>query len=146
MKIKQFAEKYQLTTDTVRYYEKEGLLYPHKLDNGYRVYDDTCENTIKLILVLRQLGFTLQEIKQLLMLDQKPVSESCNQETVQLFSAKIAHIEQQLLFYQQALQSLQLTKTLMADGKYAENQVVIASLIEDMYQKLQEGRGHYETT
>jgi len=134
MKIKQFAEKYQLTTDTVRYYEKEGLLHPHKLDNGYRVYDDTCENTIKLILVLRQLGFTLQEIKQLLMLDQKPVSESCNLETVQLFSAKIAHIEQQLLFYQQALQSLQLTKTLMADGKYAENQVVIASLIEDMYQ------------
>jgi len=80
------------------------------------------------------------------MLDQKPVSESCNLETVQLFSAKIAHIEQQLLLYQQALQSLQLTKTLMADGKYAENQMVIASLIEDMYQKLLEGRGHHKTT
>ncbi|MFJ7732603.1 hypothetical protein ACIQXF_11975 [Lysinibacillus sp. NPDC097231] len=50
------------------------------------------------------------------------------------------------MFYQQALQSLQLTKTLMADGKFAENQVVIASLLEDMYQKLQAGRGHHETT
>jgi len=34
----------------------------------------------------------------------------------------------------------------MADGKYAENQMVIASLVEDMYQKLLEGRGHHKTT
>ncbi|MFJ7732604.1 MerR family transcriptional regulator [Lysinibacillus sp. NPDC097231] len=95
MQIKQFAAKYHLSTDTVRYYEKEGLLHPKKQDNGYRVYDDTCENTIKFILVLRRLGFTLQEIKHLLTLEQKPVSASCNEETVQLFSAKITHIEQQ---------------------------------------------------
>ncbi|MFJ8091080.1 MerR family transcriptional regulator [Lysinibacillus sp. NPDC095746] len=59
MLIKQFATKYNLSTDTVRYYEKEGLLHPHKQDNGYRVYDVTSEQTIKFILVLRQLGFTL---------------------------------------------------------------------------------------
>ncbi|UZM97207.1 MerR family transcriptional regulator [Lysinibacillus sp. MHQ-1] len=62
MKIKQFAEKFGLSTDTVRYYEKEGLLHPQKLNNGYRVYDGTCEQTMKFILVLRQLGFSLQEI------------------------------------------------------------------------------------
>lgn len=140
MLIKQFATKYNLSTDTVRFYEKEGLLHPHKQDNGYRVYDVTCEHTIKFILVLRQLGFTLQEIKQLLALEQKPTSNACNQQTVQLFSTKITNIEQQLFFYQQALQSLQLTQTLMAEGKYAENKLVIGSLIEDMYNKLQEGR------
>ncbi|MFJ5564320.1 MerR family transcriptional regulator [Lysinibacillus xylanilyticus] len=146
MLIKQFAAKYNLSTDTVRYYEKEGLLHPSKQDNGYRVYDVTCEHTIKFILVLRQLGFTLQEIKQLLTLEQKPTSDACNQKTVQLFSAKITHIEHQLIFYQQALQSLQLTQTLMAEGKYEENKLVIGSLIEDMYNKLQEGSGHHETT
>ncbi|MCL1694524.1 MerR family transcriptional regulator [Lysinibacillus sp. BPa_S21] len=146
MHIKQFAAKYNLSTDTLRYYEKEGLLNPSKQDNGYRVYDVTCEHKIKFILVLKQVGFTLQEIKQLLLLEQKPTSDSCNQETVQLFLAKIAHIEQQLFFYQQALQSLQLTQTLMAEGKYAENKLVIGSLIEDMYNKLQEGSVHHETT
>jgi len=146
MHIKHFAAKYNLSTDTVRYYEKEGLLQPQKQDNGYRVYDVTCEHTIKFILVLKQVGFTLQEIKQLLTLEQMPISDSCNQETVQLFSAKIAHIEQQLFFYQQALQSLQLTQTLMAEGKYAENKLVIGSLIEDMYNKLQEGSVHHEIT
>ncbi len=141
MKIKQFAEKFHLTTDTVRYYEKEGLLHPRKQDNGYRVYDPACEQTMKFIIVLRQLGFTLQEIKHLLTLEQKPISTACNEETVQLFSVKIAQIEQQLRFYQHALQSLQLTKTLMADGQYEKNQEKIASLIEGMYQNLLEGRG-----
>ncbi|WP_445480269.1 MerR family transcriptional regulator [Lysinibacillus irui] len=141
MKIKQFAETFHLTTDTIRYYEKEGLLHPQKQENGYRVYDATCEQTMKFIIVLRQLGFTLQEIKHLLTLEQKPVSPTCNEETVQLFSTKITRIEQQLRFYQHALQSLQLTKTLMADGQYEKNQEKIASLIEDMYQNLLEGDG-----
>lgn len=146
MKIKQFAEKFQLSTDTVRYYEKEGLLHPQKLNNGYRVYDGTCEQTMKFILVLRQLGFTLQEINYLLTLEKKTISTECNEETVQLFTAKIAHIEQLMHFYQHARQSLQLTKTLMADGQFKNNQEKINSLIEDMYQNLQEGRGYNETT
>ncbi len=146
MKIKQFAEKFQLSTDTVRYYEKEGLLHPQKLNNGYRVYDGTCEQTMKFILVLRQLGFTLQEINYLLTLERKPISTECNEETVQLFTAKIAHIEQLMHFYQHARQSLQLTKTLMADGQFKNNKEKINSLIEDMYQNLQEGRGYNETT
>lgn len=141
MKIKQFAEKFQLSTDTVRYYEKEGLLHPQKLNNGYREYDGTCEQTMKFILVLRQLGFTLQEINYLLTLEQKPISTTCNEETVQLFSAKIDHLEQLMHFYQHALQSLQLTKTLMANGQFKNNQEKINSLIEGMYQNLQEGRG-----
>ena len=81
-----------------------------------------CEHTMKFIIVLRQLGFTLQEIKHLLTLEQKPISTACNEETVQLFSTKIAQIERQLRFYQHALHSLQLTKTLMADGQFEENQ------------------------
>ncbi|WKT78809.1 MerR family transcriptional regulator [Lysinibacillus fusiformis] len=141
MKIKQFAEKFQLSTDTVRYYEKEGLLHPQKLNNGYREYDGTSEQTMKFILVLRQLGFTLQEINYLLTLEQKPISTKCNEETVQLFSAKIDHLEQLMHFYQHALQSLQLTKTLMANGQFKNNQEKINSLIEGMYQNLQEGRG-----
>ncbi|WP_341302605.1 MerR family transcriptional regulator [Lysinibacillus sp. FSL H8-0500] len=140
MRIKQFAEKFSVTTDTIRYYEKEGLLYPAKQNNGYRVFNASCEHTMKLIIVLRQLGFTLQEIKQLLTLGQKPISAACNKETMLLFSTKIAYIEQQLHFYQHALQSLQLTQTYIADGQYAENQEKIAGLIEDMYQNLQKGR------
>lgn len=145
VQIKHFANKYKLTTDTVRYYEKEGLLTPTRQDNGYRKYDVTFEKKIKFILVLRKLGFSLQEIKQLLLLENKPVSPTCNQQTVQLFTAKIMNIEQQIHFYQQAVLSLQLVQTLMYDGKYEENKEKIALQIENMYKNLQEGRDNHET-
>ncbi len=34
----------------------------------------------------------------------------------------------------------------MADGQFQNNQEKINLLMEDMYQNLQEGRGHNETT
>lgn len=143
MQIKQFAANYNVTTDTVRFYEKEGLLKPKRQDNGYRMYDATCEKNIQFILVLRQLGFTLQEIKHLLTLEQKPISASCNQQTVQLFTTKIANIEQQIRFYQKALQSLQLARTLMNEGMYEENKEMMALEIEAMYRSLQKGDGNH---
>lgn len=139
MQIKQFAAKYNLPTDTVRYYEKEKLLMPKRQENGYRVYDEVCEKNIQFIIVLRQLGFTLQEIQQLLTLEQKPISDTCNQQTVQLFSSKITKIEQQIIFYQKALQSLHLAQTLMVEGKYDENKEAMALQIGAMYRSLQEG-------
>jgi DNA-binding transcriptional MerR regulator len=54
------------STSAMRYYERRGLLRPSRLSNGYRSYD---ENAIKTLRFLRQaqiLGFTLNEIKQLL--------------------------------------------------------------------------------
>ncbi|MFJ7736218.1 MerR family transcriptional regulator [Lysinibacillus sp. NPDC097287] len=137
MQIKEFAAKYNLPTDTVRYYEKEKLLMPKRQQNGYRIFDDACEKNIQFIIVLRQLGFTLQEIQQLLALEQKPISATCNQQTVQLFSSKITKIEQQIIFYQKALQSLHLAQTLMAEGKYGENKEAMALQIEAMYRSLQ---------
>lgn len=54
MLIKQFAAKYYLSQDTIRYYEKEGLLSPKRLENGYRFYDASCERNIKFIQVMKK--------------------------------------------------------------------------------------------
>lgn len=60
MKIRDFAVKYQIQTDTIRYYEKENLLTPIRRENGYREFDEECEKQIRLIIVLKQLGFTIK--------------------------------------------------------------------------------------
>ena len=38
MYIKEFSAQTGLSADTLRYYEKEGLLLPERDGNGYRVY------------------------------------------------------------------------------------------------------------
>ena len=65
MQIKEFAMKYEVPVDTIRFYEKEGLLQPRRLENGYRQYTEGCSKQLKMIIVLKQLGFTLKEIHQL---------------------------------------------------------------------------------
>lgn len=138
MQIKQFTEKYRISNDTARYYESEGLLAPVRLENGYRMYDEHCEKTIKYILVLKQVGFSLQEIKLLLTLEQLPISQECNVASVSAFQQKIDEVQRKIQFYQTALQALQLTSDYMRDGKYAENQSKIDELVDGMYSSLVE--------
>ena len=65
-KLAQFAE---VTTDTVRYYEKEGLLAPaRKTDAGYRLYDEDSVRRLRFIRQAQQCGFSLTEIRELLAL------------------------------------------------------------------------------
>jgi DNA-binding transcriptional MerR regulator len=58
-----------VTTDTVRYYEKEGLLAPaRKTDAGYRLYDDAAIRRLRFIKQAQRCGFSLTEIRELLAL------------------------------------------------------------------------------
>ena len=139
MLIKQFALKYNLSNDTIRFYEKEGLLNPIRLDNGYRFYDEQCEKTIKFIIVLKQLRFSLQEIQLLITLNQQPLTNECNDSSASLFAQKITAVEKQIEFYVVALQSLKLAEGLIRDGKYEANKNKIEVAIEEMYQKITEG-------
>ena len=55
--------------ETVRYYEKVGLLPPPpRTASGYRSYDDTHERRLSFVLRARELGFSLDEIRALLRL------------------------------------------------------------------------------
>lgn len=94
--------------DTIRFYEKEGLLQPKRLPNGYRDYDESCEAQLKMIVVLKQLGFSLKEIEQLTQLKSQDITAECNDTTVALFDEKSQQLTSKITFYQQAINTLQL--------------------------------------
>lgn len=59
----------EVTADTLRYYEKEGLLAPaRKTDAGYRLYDDEAIRRLRFVRQAQQCGFSLAEIRELLAL------------------------------------------------------------------------------
>ena len=72
-----------MTRANIRYYEQEGFLTPRRLENGYRDYSDEDRETLLRIKLLRQLNFTLEEIRKL---QQKKLD----------FSAAMAHRSAQL--------------------------------------------------
>lgn len=67
--IGQLAKRGGVGIDTVRYYERNGLLAPStRLASGYRRYGDLELSRLRFIRRAQGLGFTLREIKDLLAL------------------------------------------------------------------------------
>lgn len=61
------AKRVGVSIDTVRYYEKSGLLEPHaKLPSGYRRYGDSQVARLRFIRRAQELGFSLKDIRELL--------------------------------------------------------------------------------
>ncbi len=69
MKIGELSHRADVGIDTVRYYERQGLLPPpDRLASGYRSYDQTDVARLRFVRRAKALGFTLVEIRELLAL------------------------------------------------------------------------------
>ncbi len=77
--IGQLAKATQVNVETVRYYERRGLLaQPARSGGGYRQYGPDATARIRFIKRAQQLGFTLKEIRELLELRPDPHT-SCDE-------------------------------------------------------------------
>ncbi|MDT8999613.1 MerR family DNA-binding transcriptional regulator [Paucibacter sp. APW11] len=63
MQIGQLAELSGLSRDTLRFYEKRGLLQPRRSANGYRDYPAEALPWLAYLRTAQALGFTLAEIE-----------------------------------------------------------------------------------
>lgn len=69
MKIGELSKLAQVSVDTVRFYEQRGLLpQAARSHSGYRQYSPGDAKRLRFIVHAKELGFTLEEIKQLLAL------------------------------------------------------------------------------
>ena len=67
-KIGKLSEQTGVGIETLRFYEKKGLLEPYeRLPSGYRIYNQDSVQQVLFIQQARQLNYSLQEIKELLL-------------------------------------------------------------------------------
>lgn len=67
MNISEIEKMTGLSKQTIRFYEKEGLISPKRnQDNQYREYDENDVRQLKLIYVLRKTGLSVEEISKVL--------------------------------------------------------------------------------
>jgi len=96
MKIGQIAKACGVRIDTLRYYEKEGLIRPSaRTEAGYREYDDNAVQQMRFILKAKALGFSLHEIRELLSLRIDREHHPCS-EVKDLALAKLTRIEEKI--------------------------------------------------
>ena len=77
MRIGEVATQARVNIQTLRYYERRGLLLaPERLASGYRVYGPDAVRRVRFVKRAQELGFTLQEIGDLLTL-RKDSAKAC---------------------------------------------------------------------
>ncbi|OAN16678.1 heavy metal-responsive transcriptional regulator [Photobacterium jeanii] len=76
--IGQLAKRSGVSSDTLRFYEKNGLLQPAgRSDSGYRLYSEENLSRVKFIMRSKAVGLSLDEIRELLDIRLEASQHSC---------------------------------------------------------------------
>lgn len=118
--IGQLASRAGVGVETVRFYERQGLLdEPSRRESGYRQYTENVVDRLSFIRSAKELGFTLKEIKELLSLRLDP-STTCADVKVRA-EAKIIDIEVKIRTLQRMKKALvKITKACSGSGPTSE--------------------------
>lgn len=99
MLIGELAKQTKLSRDTIRFYEKTQLIHSIVRHNGYKDYPVQTLQQLQLIRTAKNLGFSLNEIKQILQMTTQaeipaPQLQSIFQEKLNVINEKIDQLNQ----------------------------------------------------
>lgn len=106
-RIGELARLADVTPDTIRYYEKQQMMaHEIRTEGGFRLYSEEDLRRLKFIRHGRQLGFSLEAIRELLSIRVDPEHHTC-QESKSIVQARLAEVEARITELQMMRQSLQ---------------------------------------
>ena len=96
-KISEVAKQFHITTRTIRYYEEIGLLKPERSPTNERLFPKSELVKLKLIARGKRYGFSLEEIKEMILLFDKDRSGKKQLErTIQYGKHRIVDIDERI--------------------------------------------------
>ena len=127
--IGQLARKAEVNIDTIRYYERRGLLSPaSRRESGYRQYLDDTVVRIHFIKHAKELGFSLDEIAELLSLKLDPKMK-CG-DVKKKAQEKINEIEGKIQILERMRQTLVRLTRMCEEGRQVSECPVLEALDE----------------
>ena len=86
----QLADAAKVGSQTLRYYERRGLLpEPPRTEGGHRIYGTQHLERLRFIQDIQTLGFHLEEIHALLQVNETPAAETAGPEVLDSFIDRI---------------------------------------------------------
>ena len=135
--IKQAAEKTGIPADTLRYYDKEGIVSPKRHENGYRLYDDKDISGLKNIIIMKYAHFTLAEIKSMEAMFGLDPSVGCNDICKGILNAKVAELKQAICNYQKIVALMEeLLSMVDSTDSYLANQKQVDEFINQIFEDI----------
>ncbi len=108
LKISELSARTGLSTHTLRFYEKHGLVSASvRSEAGYRYYSDTDVRRVEFVRTARHIGFSLNDISELLSIRLDKSRHSC-QEVTDITETKLAEVNARIAELQSMQQTLQI--------------------------------------
>ena len=105
-KIGQLAKLADVTADTIRYYEKQQMMdHEIRTEGGFRLYSENDLQRLRFIRYGRQLGFSLEAIRELLSIRIDPEHHTC-QESKTIVQTRLQEVEGMIAELQHMQRSL----------------------------------------
>lgn len=135
--VKKVSGKLNISIDTLRYYDKIGLISPKRGENKYRYYSQNDILKLQYVGVMKYADFSLEEIKIMLkLLDNEP-SENCKKQAVELLGQKYNEIERAVQNYSNLLKLLE--ESIFISEKiesYPEEHHKIDGFIQELFENI----------
>ena len=125
MRTSQAAEQAGVNVQTLRYYERRGLLpKPPRRRSGYREFPDDAVRVVRFIKRAQELGFSLDEVEELLRLRRQSASNRTRIRSVA--EQKVQQIEQKIGELQRMKRALQTLVHTCHEGTTLECPIIEA--------------------
>lgn len=129
-KIGELARLAEVTPDTIRYYEKQNMM-DHKVrtEGGFRLYSDSDLKRLQFIRHARQLGFSLEEIRELLSIRVDPEHHTCK-ESKEIVQARLHDVQLRIAELMRLKHSLQKLHDACCGSNHSSVSCSILELLE----------------
>jgi len=118
LSISGLADELDISTRAIRFYEEKGLILPKRTKGNHRIYNKRDRARLKLILRGKRLGYSLEEISEMIGL------ANFNMEEEQQLEKTFAYGKKKLIEINERMQELQILKEdLLAIQKKISNRM-----------------------
>lgn len=128
--IGEIASKLGVSHRTIRYYEELGLIKPTRTSGGFRKYADAEVDRLRTILMLKDLGMSLDEIRTLIQVRHEGISSEATPKLREMLLKRRSDFEGMIRKYKLGLAQLDQVLSLLkmcascghaADETYCQN-------------------------
>ena len=141
MTIKEVIKITGLSVSKLHYYEQKNLISPERDKNNYRNYSEKDIEQLKYVLILKEIGFSIKDIKKVIEMYVACINRVNRKgEVKDFYSEQIEKMEEKIIQYKQVIELLK-GLPIFTDDTYKDNDILPSieeknNLINNIYESV----------
>jgi MerR family copper efflux transcriptional regulator len=140
--IKEMSEATGIPADTLRYYDKLGIVSPKRRTNGYRTYNEIDYIYLQYVTVMKYANFSLGEIRLVIRSMSIKPSPECNRINRDLVAGKREELTARIRNYRKIILFIDMVLPMIHNhDDFAKNEEELDRFVDSVYQDIMRSGG-----